>query len=66
MTVKNNSTSHKLAVLPCAERFDKISVHAIRRPSSASVIDIKLAISGMTVPIDGRNSTYDVHEQGKV
>ena len=64
MIVKNKSTSHKLAVLPCAERFDKISVHIIRRPLSAFVIDIKLTILGMTGPIDGRNSTYDVHEQG--
>ena len=61
MIVKNKSMSHQLAVLPCAKRFDKISVHIIRRPMSAFVIDIKLTILEMTGPIDGRNSTYDVH-----
>ena len=61
--VKNKSTSHKLAVLPCAERFEWISVHAAQRQEFE--IDINLTILGMTVPIDGRNSTYDdVHEQG--
>jgi hypothetical protein len=64
MIVKNNGTSHKLAVLPSAERFERISAHAARRLESAFVIDIKLTILGMTGPIDGRNSTYDVHEQG--
>ena len=64
MIVKNKSTSHKIAVLPCAERFERISAHTARRLEFEFMIDIKLTISGMTVPIDGRNSTYDVHEQG--
>ena len=49
--VKNKSTSHKLAILPCAERFKRISAHAEQRPKSEA--DIDSTILGMTVPIDG-------------